>query len=99
MNNSRELTDFVSGAAREGRPRRFIAMKGVNGLAIHLRTWRDIMLAGAIGLTAEAVIWLLDFDARRNLFGDVPVWVQIAELPGAQVADKLFSQGGLALAL
>jgi len=68
-------------------------------LAIHLRTWRDIMLAGAIGLTAEAVIWLLDFEARRNLFGDVPVWVQIAEMPGAQVADKLFSQWGLALAL
>ena len=64
-----------------------------------LRSWRDVIIAASIGLTTEAVIWMLDFGAGLKLSGDVSDWIQIAQMPAAQIIVRLFSHGELAQAL
>lgn len=34
---------------------------------VFIGSWRDVKLAAAIGLTTEAVIWALDFEAGQRL--------------------------------
>lgn len=49
------------------------------------------MLAAVIGLVTEAVIWFLRIEAGQKLDYDIPAWLQIAQMPGGQIAERLFS--------
>ena len=63
-----------------------------------IRTWRDLRVAGIAGATVEALLAAWSFVAQGELTGRHP-WLEISQMPGAQIAEMTAGRISYALAL
>jgi hypothetical protein len=61
-------------------------------------TLRDVKIAALIGGAVEALLACCAFEMGGDLVGRHP-WLEISQMPGAQIAERLFRWVGLAQAL
>ncbi len=59
-----------------------------------VRTFRDLVIAALVGLVAEVVLALLNFESAGDP-GENHPWLQISQRPGADIAERLFRHVGV----
>jgi hypothetical protein len=64
-----------------------------------LRSWRDVTFAAASGLAIELGVFALGFLTGQSLPSAQPVWVQVAQMPGKEITDRLLDPSVIASTL
>lgn len=59
---------------------------------------RDMKIAAAVGIVAEALLALRAFKLGGNLVGRHP-WLEISQMPGAPIAERVFNHRSVSAAL
>ena len=61
-------------------------------------TFRDVIIAAAVGVAIESLLAWRAFEMGSELVGRHP-WLEISQMPGAQISEQLFRHTGLTQAL
>lgn len=59
---------------------------------------RDLILATLLGVLAESILVLVLYFGGVDLYNHHP-WVEISQMPGAQIAERMFRHSGRPQAL
>ncbi len=63
-----------------------------------INTLSDLTIAATAGTVTEAILAVRAFELGSELMGRHP-WLEISQMPGAQISERLFHQSGIVQAL